>query len=193
MTPAPPATPSAVRRADLRLVVADITRVAEDVRQLTLVPAGGGRLPSHPPGSHLGLRWRPDRVNSYSLTGDGDCPAAYTVSVLRTPASRGGSAWAHELRAGDPVDAVAPRSTFPVAARARRHLLVAGGIGVTPLLSHARWHIRWGGDFTLYYSCRPGRGIRWRRDWNRTVGRLWRRPRRTMKKRYCSVGIVTLF
>ena len=157
MTPAPPATPSAVRRADLRLVVADITRVAEDVRQLTLVPAGGGRLPSHPPGSHLGLRWRPDRVNSYSLTGDGDCPAAYTVSVLRTPGSRGGSAWAHELRAGDPVDAVAPRSTFPVAARARRHLLVAGGIGVTPLLSHARWHVRWGGDFTLYYCGRPGR------------------------------------
>ena len=132
--------------------------MADDVRQLTLVPAGGGRLPSHPPGSHLGLRWRPGRVNSYSLTGDGDRPAAYTISVLRAPGSEGGSAWAHDLRAGDAVDALAPRSTFPVAARARRHLLVAGGIGITPLLSHARWHLRWGGDFTLYYSCRPGRG-----------------------------------
>jgi ferredoxin-NADP reductase len=158
VTPAAPATPSPARRAGLRLVVASVTPAAEDVRQLTLVPAGGDRLPSHPPGSHLGLRWRPDRVNSYSLTGDGDCPAAYTVSVLRTQHSRGGSAWAHGLRAGDQVDAIAPRSTFPVAAKARRHLLVAGGIGITPLLSHARWHRKWGGEFTLYYAHRPGHG-----------------------------------
>jgi ferredoxin-NADP reductase len=149
---------AAARRTELRLLVADVTPLAEDVRQLTLVLPSGERLPSHPPGSHLGLRWRPGRVNSYSLTGDGDSPAAYTVSVLRTPDSRGGSAWAHGLRAGDLVDAIAPRSTFPVAAKARRHLLAAGGIGVTPLLSHARWHVRWGGDFTLYYCYRQGRG-----------------------------------
>jgi ferredoxin-NADP reductase len=153
-----PQTPAAARRTGLRLVVAGVTPAADDVRQVALVAPGGARLPSHPPGSHLGLRWRQDRVNSYSLTGDGDFPAAYTVSVLRVPDSRGGSAWAHELRLGDLVDAIAPRSTFPVAARARRHLLVAGGIGITPLLSHVRWHVRWGGDFTLYYCHRPGRG-----------------------------------
>jgi ferredoxin-NADP reductase len=152
-----PARPAGARPAELRLLVAGVTPVADDVVQLTLAAPGGGRLPSHPPGSHLGLRWRPGRVNSYSLTSDGDSPAAYTVSVLRTAGSRGGSAWAHGLRAGDPVDVIAPRSTFPVAARARRHLLVAGGIGITPLLSHARWHRRWGGDFTLYYCHRPGR------------------------------------
>ncbi|HEY3878872.1 MAG TPA: PDR/VanB family oxidoreductase [Trebonia sp.] len=200
--------------ATLRLVVVGVTPVTEQVRQLTLAARDGGRLPSYPPGSHLGLRWQsgqyqalqdrrgqdqggqdqalqnrgsqdrdsqdpgghdrdgqnpgsqapvsqdqggPDRVNSYSLTGDGDSPASYTVSVLRTPDSRGGSAWAHRLRPGDPVDAVPPRSSFPPAAKARRHLLVAGGIGITPLLAHARWHRRWGGDFTLYYAYRPGR------------------------------------
>jgi len=145
--------------ASLPLAVAQVTPLAADVRQLTLVARDGGPLPSHPPGSHLGLRWRrePDRVNSYSLTGDGDAPAAYTVSVLRVPGGSGGSAWVHQLRAGDPVDAVAPRSTFAPAAKARRHLLVAGGIGITPLLSHARWHRRWGGDFTLYYASRPER------------------------------------
>jgi ferredoxin-NADP reductase len=153
-----PARPPGARPAELRLLVAAVTPAAGDVVQLTLADPGGGPLPSHPPGSHLGLRWHPGRVNCYSLTNDGDAPAAYTVSVLRTPDSRGGSAWAHGLRAGDPVDAIAPRSTFPVAARARRHLLVAGGIGITPLLSHARWHHRWGSDFTLYYCHRPGRG-----------------------------------
>jgi dimethylamine monooxygenase subunit B len=145
--------------ASLRLVVAGVTPVAEHVRQLTLAAPGGGRLPSYPPGSHLGLRWQrgPDRINSYSLTGDGDSPAGYTLSVLRTAGSRGGSAWVHRLRPGDPVDAVPPRSSFAPAAKARRHLLVAGGIGITPLLAHARWHRRWGGDFTLYYAYRPGR------------------------------------
>jgi dimethylamine monooxygenase subunit B len=156
--PSTPAVPSA-GRTRLRLTVARIEPLTEDVRQLTLVPRDGSRLPSHPPGSHLGLIWQPapERVNSYSLTGDGDSPAAYTVSVLRVPGGNGGSAWAHGLRPGDEIDAVPPRSTFPVAARARRHLLVAGGIGITPLLSHARWHVRWGADFALYYAHRPGR------------------------------------
>jgi dimethylamine monooxygenase subunit B len=150
-------TPATARRAELALVVTRSTPLSGDVRQLTLAPRNGGCLPSYPPGSHLGLRWRPDRVNSYSLTGDGDSPAAYTISVPRTQESRGGSAWVHALDAGAPVDAIAPRSGFAPAARARRHLLVAGGIGITPLLSHARWHLRWGGDFTLYYAHKPGR------------------------------------
>ena len=143
----------------LRLTVASTKPLTEEVRQLTLVPRDGTPLPSHPPGSHLGLIWQnaPERVNSYSLTGDGDSPAAYTVSVLRVPDGGGGSPWAHALRPGDEIDAVPPRSTFPPAARARRHLLVAGGIGITPLLSHARWHVRWGADFALYYAHRPGR------------------------------------
>lgn len=156
-TPASAGAPAA-RRTDLALVVAGVARLAGDTRQLTLAARDGGRLPSYPPGSHLGLRWRADRVNSYSLTGDGQAPAAYTLSVLRTPDSRGGSAWVHALRPGDPVDAVAPRAAFPVAAKARRHLLVAGGIGITPLLAHARWHVRWGADFVLYYSFRRGHG-----------------------------------
>jgi dimethylamine monooxygenase subunit B len=148
------ATPS------LALVVSAVTPLGGDVRQLTLTARDSAPLASYPPGSHLGLRWRrgPDRVNSYSLTGDADCPAAYTVSVLRTADSRGGSAWAHRLRPGDQVDAVPPSSGFPVAAKARRHLLVAGGIGITPLLAHVRWHRRWDGDFTLYYAHQPDRG-----------------------------------
>lgn len=100
-------------QAELRLVVAEAAPVADGIVQLTLAAPGGGRLPSHPPGAHLGLRWRPGRVSCYSLTSDGDAPAAYPVSVLRVPGSQGGSAWAHGLRPGDPVGAIAPRSTFP--------------------------------------------------------------------------------
>jgi dimethylamine monooxygenase subunit B len=144
-------------RPDLELVVTAAEAIAPDVRQLTLAAPGDVRLPSFRPGSHLGLTWRAGRVNSYSLTGDGDSPGTYTVSVLRVPRGRGGSAWAHRLRPGDTVAAIPPRSGFAPVATARRHLLVAGGIGITPLLSHARWHARWGSDFTLYYAHKPGR------------------------------------
>jgi ferredoxin-NADP reductase len=144
-------------RPELGLEVTASEEIADGVRQLTLAAPGGGPLPSFRPGSHLGLRWRPDRVNSYSLTGDGAAPPAYTVSVLRADGGRGGSAWAHGLAPGDRVRAVPPRSGFAPVATARRHLLVAGGIGVTPLLAHARWHARHGGDFALHYVHQPGR------------------------------------
>ncbi len=144
-------------QAPLRLVVTDAVPLTDSIRQLTLVAADGGRLPSHPPGASIGLRWRPDRMNSYSLTSDGDSPRAYQVSVLRVAAGGGGSAWVHARQPGDTVDAIAPRAHFTPAARARRHLLVAGGIGITPLLAHARWHVRWGSEFALYYVHRPGR------------------------------------
>lgn len=142
---------------DLDLAVAGTETIAPGIRQLTLVARDGGSLRAFRPGSHIGLRWRDGRVNFYSLTGDGDCPDHYTISVLRAPEGRGGSAWAHRLRAGDAVTAVPPRSAFAPVATARRHLLVAGGIGITPLLSHARWHARQGSDFTLYYVHKPGR------------------------------------
>ena len=86
-------------RPDLELVVAAAAAIAPDVRQLTLAAPGDGRLPSFRPGSHLGLAWRPGRVNSYSLTGDGDCPARYTISVLRVPDGRGGR-WASDAAYG---------------------------------------------------------------------------------------------
>src|SRR6202000_879537 len=81
----------------------------------------------------------------------------YAVWVRRVAAGRGGWAWAHALRPGQAVSVLPPRSGFAPVATARRHLLVAGGIGVTPLLSHARWHARWGSDFTVWYAHRPGR------------------------------------
>lgn len=145
---------------ELKLVVAETETIADDIRQVTLADPDGRRLPSWPPGSHIGLRWRaspagPVRVNSYSLTGDS--PKAYTISVLRTADSKGGSEWVHRLETGDVVDAIAPRSGFAPVATARKHLLVAGGIGVTPLLSHARWHVRWRNEFSFYYVYKPGR------------------------------------
>lgn len=138
----------------LDLVVDDVVEETSTVRTLTLVPSDGQGLPSYVPGSNLPVRWRPGRFNSYSLTGDGFEPSGYTVSVRLSLDGAGGSRWMHELRMGDRVASLAPRADFPPVWIARKHLLLAGGIGVTPILSHARSHRRWGRDYAVHYVAR---------------------------------------
>ncbi|GAA3193513.1 PDR/VanB family oxidoreductase [Actinocorallia longicatena] len=136
----------------MRLVVLDVAEACAGVRTLRLGRPGGGPLPAHPPGGHV-VVVAGDRRNAYSLTGDGGPADHYEISVLRKDA---GSAWMHRLEPGDPVEVSAPRSRFAPVAGARRHLLVAGGIGVTPMLSHARAAVRWDRPFLLLYGYRPG-------------------------------------
>jgi ferredoxin-NADP reductase len=96
------------------------------------------------------------RTNAYSLTGSGDAPEEYSISVLHRPDGRGGSSAVHRLLAGERVLASRPRSAFAPAATARRHLLIAGGIGITPMVSHLRAALDWNRPAELLYSYRPG-------------------------------------
>ncbi|MGY2078255.1 PDR/VanB family oxidoreductase [Blastococcus sp. SYSU DS0828] len=155
--PAPADAPTRTGRGALRLRVAGVRAAAAGIRSVEFVSADGGPLPAFPPGSHVVLHCG-DRRNAYSLTGSGTAPVRYSISVLLCPDGSGGSRWVHELVAGDVVAADGPRSAFAPVATARHHLLVAGGIGITPLLSHARAAVRWKRDFTLLYGYRPGAG-----------------------------------
>lgn len=137
----------------LHVVGTDVA--ATGVRTLTLAGAEGEVLPAYPPGSHLVLHCG-DRRNAYSLTGCGIRPRTYSVSVLLLAEGQGGSRWVHGLQPGDQLAADRPRSAFAPVVTARHHLLVAGGIGITPLLSHARAAVRWDRSFTLLYGYRPG-------------------------------------
>ncbi|MGY1743084.1 MULTISPECIES: PDR/VanB family oxidoreductase [unclassified Blastococcus] len=139
------------------LEVAAVADAAPGIRTLTLRRAGGGTLPGYPPGSHLLLDCG-GRHNAYSLTGDGSPAAEWRISVLLRPDGAGGSAFVHRLRPGDRIGATGPRSAFAPVSTARHAVLVAGGIGITPLLSHARAAVRWGRSFELLYGCRPGAG-----------------------------------
>ncbi len=142
----------------LPLVVVAIDDRIADIRTLTLTGTDGGALPSFTPGSHLVVECGPV-INAYSLVGDGLAPVTYAISVLRCPDGAGGSQWIHrDVRVGDTLDARPPRSAFPPALRATRHLLVAAGIGITPMLSHLRSARRWGGEAELLYVHRAGRG-----------------------------------
>lgn len=142
----------------LELVVVAVDDRIPAIRGLTLAGRDGGPLPSFTPGSHLVLECGPV-ANAYSLTGDGVAPTSYAISVLQCAAGSGGSQWIHrELRPGDTVVARAPRSAFAPVLRARRHLFIAAGIGITPMVSHLRSARRWGREVEVLYVHRDGRG-----------------------------------
>ncbi|MBM7461491.1 PDR/VanB family oxidoreductase [Rhodococcus coprophilus] len=145
------------------LSVGDITELSPTVRHLRLIAPDGHDLPSFTPGSHIvvtcgtGTDGRPRR-NSYSLTGPGFEPDHYGISVRRDEAGRGGSRWIHHLKVGDPVSVSTPRSAFAPVLTAKHHVLVAGGIGVTPILSHVRAAVQWGRSFEVHYTFRADEG-----------------------------------
>lgn len=145
------------------LVVDTVDTLTDGVRHLRFVDPDGASLPSFTPGSHVVVGCGTDpagrsRHNSYSLTGPEFEPDAYEISVRLDPAGRGGSRWVHDLQAGDAVEISLPRSAFAPVLTARHHLLVAGGIGVTPILSHVRAAAAWGRSFEVHYTFRPGDG-----------------------------------
>jgi vanillate O-demethylase ferredoxin subunit len=124
------------------------------VREFELEPDGGVR--PWTVGSHLQVRLPIDgRIDtrSYSLVGEpgGD---AYRIAVKRVEASRGGSRAMWQLAAGDTLGVLAPQNHFELSLAPPQSLLVAGGIGITPLLGMALVLAARGADFTLVHAAR---------------------------------------
>jgi len=138
--------------ARLRVRVEAVTPVAVGVQELRLVRADGAALPAYAPGAHIDLHLRDGLVRQYSLCGPVEDLTAYTVAVKLEPQLRGGSRAVHEkLHAGSVLEISEPRTNFPYQRDAVHSVLVAGGIGVTPLLCMARDLQRRGRSFSLHY------------------------------------------
>ncbi|PHV69091.1 PDR/VanB family oxidoreductase [Williamsia muralis] len=148
------APPAGLTGTDLLVTVGTVRELCDGIREVTFT--GAQALPSFTPGSHVGVRWGTGVQNSYSLTGPCTDPDHYAICVRRDDAGRGGSAWIHALRVGDQVVITPPRSAFAPISVARHHVLIAGGIGVTPILSHVRAAVQWHRSFEVIYSHRPG-------------------------------------
>ena len=138
----------------LPLLVAAVRREAADIVAIDLVHPAGRSLPPFAPGSHVRVRVGEGPVRQYSLVNGPDDAAAYRIAVKLEPAARGGSAAMHRLAAGDTVLASLPVDGFPVDWTTGPLLLLAGGIGVTPLLGMARHAQARGHPFTLHYFAR---------------------------------------
>jgi vanillate O-demethylase ferredoxin subunit len=142
-------------RLVMRMRVESAEPSTPEVVLLTLVHPSRPALPEAPPGSHVDLRLPDGRVRQYSLCGDPADRSRWRIAVKREDAGRGGSRWCHEnLSAGSTALVSAPRNNFPLAPGARRHVMVAGGIGVTPLAAMALHLAAAGGDFALHFAAR---------------------------------------
>lgn len=126
--------------ATLALMVREAEPLAPTLKRFRLEAADGGWLPPSAAGSHLVLTLNgPQRAwrNAYSVVSPPGERRAYEVIVRRTQASRGGSAFLHEAVAvGHVLASAPPHNLFPLRLTGRRHVLIGGGIGVTPLIAH---------------------------------------------------------
>jgi tetrachlorobenzoquinone reductase len=132
-----------------------IVWAGEAVRLVELRHPDGAPLPAGAPGAHIDLHLAGGLVRSYSLMGDPDDRRAYHIAVLREANSRGGSRAIHEsVRVGDVLKADGPRNHFPLIEDAPHSVLIAGGIGIAPILPMAERLMRLGRSFELHYGAR---------------------------------------
>lgn len=112
-------------------------------------------LPAFSAGSHIDVHLPDGLIRQYSLCNHPDERHRYLIGVLKDPASRGGSQHLHEqINTGDRLQISEPRNLFPLADEARRSLLFAGGIGITPILCMAERLAHSNADFELHYCAR---------------------------------------
>ena len=131
---------------------------AAGICSLELRALEGSSLAPFSAGAHIDVHLPGGLVRQYSLSNDPAELDRYVIAVLREPASRGGSAAVHEqLQAGQQITISLPRNHFELHAPARKHLLLAGGIGITPLKAMAHALAARGESFELHYCARTPR------------------------------------
>lgn len=127
---------------------------AEGICSFVLADPAGRALPAFTAGAHIDVHLPAGLVRQYSLCNDPARPEHYEICVQREPASRGGSVAMHDLRPGQELRIGEPRNLFPLAEHAPHHLLIAGGIGITPLMSMAHRLAHIGASFELHHAAR---------------------------------------
>lgn len=142
-------------QASLIVRVAAKRQEAVDIFSFELVAADGRALPAFSAGSHVDVGVPGGWTRQYSLCNDPAETHRYLIAVLRDPESRGGSAAMHDrLRVGDLVTISSPKNHFALASGATSSLLLAGGIGITPILCMAERLSLTGAGFDLHYCTR---------------------------------------
>lgn len=142
----------------MTLRVASIRDEAERIRSFELRDPGGAELPAFDAGAHLQVEVElPDgraALRHYSLCGDPDDRSRYAIAVLLEAQGRGGSRFMHErLEPGSSLRIVPPVNGFPLL-KAEHVILIAGGIGITPVLSMVLALSRYGRSYELHYAAR---------------------------------------
>ena len=139
----------------LRLRVKSATWEAPAIVSYDLRPLESGELPPFTAGAHVDLTLPSGLIRSYSLTNPQSERHRYVIAVQKDRASRGGSKWVHEnFRPGDVLTVNGPRNNFVLNETAEKTLFIAGGIGITPILSMIERLSSLGRDWELVYCAR---------------------------------------
>lgn len=139
----------------LNLRVTQYAAEAKDIVLIELRAADGHNLPPFTAGAHLELLVSGNLPRHYSLLNPPHERDRYLIAVGLAPKSRGGSQFIHQhLRVGDTLASSLPRNHFPLNENLERYCLVAGGIGITPILSMVHWCVAHGKDWRLVYCAR---------------------------------------
>ena len=137
--------------AELKVIVEGIYRQGRHNLSVMLVAENGQPLPEWQPGAHIDLHLSAGLVRQYSLTGQSSNQRHYQICIAQDAQSRGGSRYVHEvLRPGHIVQISAPRNLFPLT-NASKVILLAAGIGITPLYAMAEALEAAGVPFVLHY------------------------------------------
>lgn len=139
----------------IELRVASVEQVTARIRRFEFVDLAGAALPGFTAGSHIDVELGNGEERSYSLLNDQGETGRYVIAVLREADGRGGSAWMHDvLRQGDVIRAAPPENDFRLSEAGDHHILIAGGIGITPILSMAARLHEIGRDYAIHYCAR---------------------------------------
>lgn len=150
-----PDTPELPEMPDLKKMRVVARRMlTPTISEFTLEAVDGSPLEPFEPGAHVGVETPSGAMRQYSLVNDGRAPTRYVIALKREPESRGGSASMHEeAEVGTILKVDRPGNSFPLG-DAPRYLLIAGGIGITPILAMANRLDEDGKPFRLIYCTR---------------------------------------
>jgi ferredoxin-NADP reductase len=144
--------------AKLQVRVAEVVPVNELVTRFRFVARDGSALPAFSGGAHTVVEMDDHgtrRLNPYSLMSDPEDTSGYEISVRRDDQGRGGSLFMHRhVKPGMEMVISHPVNLFALDNRARKHLMIAGGIGITPFLAQISQLTHFGGRFELHYAAR---------------------------------------
>jgi reductive dehalogenase len=139
----------------VRVEVSKVDAMTADVTKYEFRSLDGSDLPEWSAGAHLDIVVAPEYLRQYSMSGDPADRSVYQIGVLREDAGRGGSAMLHRIFSeGRKVFVSKPINHFPVAVGASKHLLMGGGIGITPMIAMAHELHRAGADFVVHYCAK---------------------------------------
>lgn len=139
----------------LHLLVKSVRQSTPEIRLYELVSPDGEDLPAFTAGAHVDLHLANGIVRSYSIASSQDDRSRYLVGIARDRQSRGGSSFIHDtLAPGDMIEVSLPRNHFALHEEAPSSILIAGGIGVTPIMSMVRRLGDLGREWKLHLATR---------------------------------------